>query len=192
MSTTERVVFLRGRKTILRPPTKSDVPLILRWINNPDVRVFLSTVRPITEVGEAAWIESLAQQESEVVLLIETTDRVPIGMMGLHRIDPVHRTAMTGAYIGETAYWGKGYGQDAKMAMLEYAFHTLNLRKINSQTYSFNRRSAEYNMRCGYRIEGRLKRQFFRKGRYYDTILLCVFREWWEPKWKKYRRTGRL
>jgi UDP-4-amino-4,6-dideoxy-N-acetyl-beta-L-altrosamine N-acetyltransferase len=187
-----RIVFLQGRRTRLCLPMIEDAPMIARWLNSPAVREFISTMRPNTVASEVEWIQSLTQQGNEVVLLIETNDGVPIGMMGLHRIDPVHRTATTGAFIGEPSYWGKGYGQDAKMTLLEYAFRTLNLRKISSEVYAFNRRSIAYNRRCGYRVEGRLKRHFFRRGRYHDKVLLCVFREWWDVKWRIWKRTGRL
>lgn len=187
-----RVVFLHGRKTVLRPPCKADVPLLVRWMNDPDVRLFLNGVTPFTEGMETAWVDGLDKRPNDVTLMVETKEGVPIGLMGLHRIDWVSGVATTGAAFGEKAYWGKGYGQDAKMALLEYAFHTLNLRKICSACFAFNRRSAAYNMKCGYRTEGRRKKQFYRKGRYYDEILLCIFREWWEIKWKRYKRTGRL
>lgn len=189
---TNRIVFLRGRKTVLRSPSKADIPNLLRWMNDPDVRVYLSGYMPFTEGMETAWIESLDKQTNDIVLMVETKEGIPIGVMGLHKIRWVDGTATTGAAFGEKAYWGKGYGQDAKMALLEYAFHTLNLRKICSACFAFNSRSAAYNIRCGYRIEGRRKKQSYCKGRYYDEILLCVFREWWEPKWRRYRRDGKL
>ncbi len=187
-----RVVFLRGRKTVLRPVNKTDVPLLVRWMNDPEVRLFLTAVMPFTEGAEIAWVEGLDKRPNDVVLMVETKDGTPIGLMGLHRIDWVSRVATTGAAFGDKAYWGKGFGQDAKMALLGYAFNTLNLRKICSACFAFNGRSAAYNQKCGYRVEGRRRKQFYRRGRYYDEILLCIFREWWEPKWKKYRRTGKL
>ncbi len=61
--------------------------------------------------------------------------------MGIHRINWKDRTATTGAVIGEKAYWDKGYGSEAKMLVLDYAFNMLNLRKICSQVLAFNKRS---------------------------------------------------
>ena len=192
MDRQNRIVFLRGRKTILRPITKADAPLFVRWMNDPDVRLYLQGLMPFTETGELAWIEGLDKRPNDIVLMVETLDGVPIGSMGLHGIEWVNGVASTGAAFGEKKYWGQGYGQDAKMALLHYAFHTLNLRKICSACYAFNRRSAAYNQRCGYRIEGRLRRQVYRRGRYYDLIQLCIFRPWFEAKWKRYQRTGKL
>ena len=35
--------------------------------------------------------------------------------------------------IGEKSYWGKGYGTDAKMVLLDYAFSELGFRMVKSE-----------------------------------------------------------
>lgn len=185
-----RVVFLRGHKVILRPLEKErDLETLRRWINDPDVTQYLLAHRPITPTGEAEWFDQL-EQNDDVVLGMETLDGAFIGTMGLHQISLKDRTATTGALIGEKAYWGQGYGTDAKMTLLDYAFNTLNLRKICSSVLEFNERSLQYNLHCGYQIEGRRRQQFFRNGRYWDEILLGLFREDWEPVWERYCEIG--
>lgn len=185
-----QVVFLKGRKTLLRPLDKErDLEACQRWINDPDVNQYLKIFRPITPTGEAKWFDQLEERE-DIVLAIETLDTKFIGTMGLHKINWKDRVATTGSLIGEKDYWGKGYGTDAKMALLNYAFNTLNLRKICSSVLEFNERSLNYNLRCGYQIEGRRRRQVFKNGRYWDEILLGLFKEEWEPLWKAYRETG--
>jgi RimJ/RimL family protein N-acetyltransferase len=89
--------------------------------------------------------------------------------------------------IGEKEYWGKGYGTEAKMLLLHYAFDTLNLRKICSSVISFNERSHKYSLKCGYKEEGRRKAQLFRDGKYWDEIQLAVFRKDWLLLWKKFQ-----
>ena len=123
-----------------------------------------------------------------VFLIIETKNHRPIGCMGLHKIDWINRTAESGASIGEKKYQNKGYGTDAKMFFLNYAFNTLNLRKINSAAFSFNKRSLAYNGKCGYKIEGVFKRQFFRNGKYHDAIMIAVFKEDFQNIWKRYQK----
>jgi RimJ/RimL family protein N-acetyltransferase len=180
------VVFMRGKKTVLRPVLESDIPLFVRWINDPEIRSFISRVFPITETDEREWINTLHKhKEKEVVLVIEISGR-PIGSMGIHNINWINRTATTGAVIGEKDFWGKGYGTDAKMVLLNYAFNTLNLRKIISRVFAFNQRSLAYSLHCGYRIEGRLPRQHFVNGKYWDEVILGLFKSQWLPYWKRY------
>lgn len=187
------LVFLRGKKTILRPLRKAtDFELCLRWINDPEVNQYLLSYFPVTEKKEKEWFNRLANNPTEIVLGIETLAGKLIGNMALVHINAKDRTALTGALIGEKEYWGKGYGTDAKMTLLNYAFNTLNLRKINSSVYAHNKRSLKYNLKCGYKVEGVRKKQIFRNGKYRDEILLAVFKEDWLPIWNRYQRTGKF
>lgn len=189
----ERVVFLRGENVVLRPLGKSDLPRLLRWINDPEVRHFLEAYLPMSEKDEEDWLENLGKRKpNEILLAIETVDGVHIGNIGLHRIHWRDRTATTGAMIGEKEYWGKGLGTEAKMLLLDYAFNTLNLRKICSQVLAFNKRSAAYSKKCGYVEEGVFREHIFRNGEYHDLINLAVFREGFEQareKWQKKQKS---
>jgi len=176
--TTDRVVFLRGENVVLRPLGKSDLPRLLRWINDPEVRYFLEAFMPMHEGEEEEWLESLSKRKpNDLVLAIETKEGEHIGNIGLHRISWRDRTAVTGALIGEKEYWGKGLGTEAKMLLLDYAFNTLNLRKICSQVLAFNGRSIAYSKKCGYVEEGTFRAHIFRNGEYHDLVNLAVFKK---------------
>ena len=190
----ERIIFLKGNKIILRPICKeTDLPTLLRWINDPEVIQYLTTYLPSMKQNEEEWLDSLPKNRNEnIVLAIETLAGKFIGVMGLHRIDWKNRTAGTGAFIGNKKYWNRGYGTDAKMILLNYAFNTLNLRKIYSGAIAFNKRSIRYSLHCGYKIEGRRRKHFFVQGRYYDEVILAVFKPDWLPIWKKFKATVRI
>jgi RimJ/RimL family protein N-acetyltransferase len=192
MKTKYQVVFLRGKKTILRPVEESDLPLITKWINDRKVTRFLKTRYPVMFSGEKKWFEGLADRKEDVVMVITTLRGKPIGMMGIHRINLIDGTGTTGAFIGEKSYWSKGFGTDAKMQLLEYCFNTLNLRKIMSKVYAFNARSLAYSKHCGYKVEGVLKQHVFREGKYHDVIILSLFKDDWLPYWKKYQKGEKL
>jgi RimJ/RimL family protein N-acetyltransferase len=182
------VIFLRGKKGVtMRPIQESDALLFTRWINGPRVRKYLKGTFPFTESFELEWIRSTSKpSNTSVHLVIEVRGR-PIGVMGVHNIIWQSGTAITGAFIGEPRYWGKGYGTAAKMALLDYAFNTLNLRKIISKVKAFNERSIAYSKKCGYKIEGRLVEQHFVDGKYWDEVILGVFRNDWLALWRKYK-----
>jgi RimJ/RimL family protein N-acetyltransferase len=186
-----RVIFLEGRKVNLRPFSKEDVHSITRWINDPKVRGFISSTFPQTEKQEEDWINKLGSDDKNIVLGIETKDGKLIGIMGIHGINWIYRTCTTGAIIGEKDYWNKGYGTDAKMHLLNYIFNALNLHKVCSSVLSYNKRSLQYSLHCGYKIEGRRKKHVF-KSRYWDLIELGLFKKDWLPIWKKYQKTGKI
>lgn len=185
-------IFIEGKITNLRPLSKEDAPTIARWINDPRVRKFVSATFPKNEQQEEEWINKLASDDKNIVFGIETKDGKFIGLMGIHQINWVYRICTTGAIIGENEYWGKGYGTDAKMHLLDYIFNTLNLHKVCSNVIAFNKRSLRYSLHCGYEIEGCRKRHFFKSGRYYDQIELGLFKKQWLPIWRRYKKTGKV
>lgn len=193
METGKRVIFLKGRKVILRPLNKeTDLEDCQRWINDPEVRLYLTPFMPISKQTEAKWFDGLDEKTDGVTLAIEILDGEFIGIMGLHNINWIGGTAITGALIGEKKYWGKGYGAEAKMLMLDYAFNSLNLRKICSEVMDFNKRSLAYLLKCGYKVEGRRKWQVYRDGKYCDLVLLAVFKKDWLSIWEGYKKTRKI
>lgn len=182
----DAIVFLKGKKTTLRPILEKDIPLLIRWTNDPEIRQYMMTVFPVTENSEREWLVNLGKKsDKDIVLMIEVKGR-PIGVMGVHNINWQNRTATTGTFIGEKILWGKGYGTDAKMTLLNYVFNTLGLRKVMSSVKSFNKRSLSYSLHCGYVREGCLRKQHFVDGKYWDEIVLGIFKDEWLPYWKKY------
>ena len=180
------IVFLRGHKTTLRPALESDIPLLMKWINDPEVRVNLGTQMPKNEADEREFVQGRIKGNN-IILIIEVGGK-PIGTMGLHGIKYPDATATTGAMIGEKEYWGKGFGTDAKMALLDYAFNMLGLRRVKSEAIAFNKRSIAYSLHCGYVLEGVRKKEVFRNGTFHDLVLLAATRKTWLPyfaKWKK-------
>lgn len=188
--TTGRVIFLRGKKVNLRPLRKStDLEQCIIWINDPDVRRYLLIYFPTSAAEEERWFDSHVDNDNQKIFGIETKDGRLIGVMSLNGINFKDGVATTGAYIGSKADRGKGYGVDAKMTLLNYAFNELNLRKICSEVLGFNKRSLKYNEKCGYRQEGVRRRQIFKEGKYHDEILIAVFKEKWLPLWRKWEKS---
>jgi RimJ/RimL family protein N-acetyltransferase len=187
-----RVVFLRGAKTVLRPPSKADSEMFQKWINDPEVRCFLSRSTPTSLEEEEKWIEALQKDKNNMVFVIETHEGTPIGTMSLHGINWIDGVATTGALIGEKDYWGQGYGTDAKMVLLYHVFCNLGLRKICSAALATNPRSIAYSKKVGYHKEGVLKNHTLRDGRYIDHVLLAIFKPEFMKSWRIYKKKHKL
>lgn len=175
-------------------PYRRDARLLLQWVNDPEVRQYLMRFAPVMLEGEEKWLGDMALSSgrmhpiTDAMLLIVAKDtNKRIGTIGLHRIDWRNRHATTGTIIGVKQYWSKGYGTDAKMLLLNWAFNELGLNKVESRVIVFNERSLAYAKRCGYEEVGRLKRHIFRHGEWHDKIILEAHAEQWRPLWKKFQ-----
>lgn len=72
-----------------------------------------------------------------------------IGTIELYDIR--YDTATLGIIIGEKSHWSKGYGPEAIAALLKYAFHDLNLRYINLNTFADNSRAQAAFKKVGFK-----------------------------------------
>ena len=182
------LAFRTGKRVYLRAFKMSDVETLQRWMNDPEITQFLMRVLPVTERDEKEWVENQNKDPKNLVFAIVTIeDNKLIGTIGLHQIDYVNRNAVTGTVIGEKEYWGKGYGTDAKMLLLDLAFNALDLLVILSKVLAFNGRSLAYGKKCGYVEVGRLPEWIRKNGSRHDEILLVVTQERWRPLWDEYQ-----
>lgn len=108
-----------------------------------------------------------------------TKDGTPIGSTSLMRINFHSRFAEVGAGIGEPAYWGGGYGSDAMLLLVEYAFDWLDLRRLWLRTSARNTRAQRQVERCGFRLEGRNRAAEFVDGCFYDNLFYGLLRDEW-------------
>ena len=64
--------------------------------------------------------------------------------------------------------------------MVNFGFSELGLRRISSWCIADNVASARVLERLGFRHEGRLRRNEFFKGRWWDTLLYALLAEEWQ------------
>jgi RimJ/RimL family protein N-acetyltransferase len=101
---------------------------------------------------------------------IETKHGRHIGMIGLHELCPEDRNAELGIMIGEKDFWSRGYGADALMTLLRFAFDNINLHRLKLGVCEFNERAQACCRRCGFLEEGRFREEVYKDGRYWDVV----------------------
>ncbi|GAB2444026.1 GNAT family N-acetyltransferase [Nocardia tengchongensis] len=89
-----------------------------------------------------------------------------------------------GLEIGFTVYtpsvWATAVNPEAKLLLLEYAFDTLRVGRVQLKTDVRNHRSQQAIARLGARYEGTLRRQFRRSdGTVRDSVLFSITAEDW-------------
>ena len=91
-----------------------------------------------------------------------------VGNIGLLRQTDVYcRSAELGYFIGEP-YWNKGITTRAVNLICEYGFSKLDVVRIYSGVFEFNRPSQRVLEKCGFELEAVLKSAVCKKGRIYD------------------------
>jgi len=179
--------MIKGEKVSLREVRRSDIEYFLKWFNDPEVVQYLGTYLPMTEMWEEKWLEGLADRRETntnfVIVALDGDGEIPIGSIGLDKINNKDHSATFGITIGDKNYWNRGYGTEAAQLLVDYGFGQLNLHRINSIVYEFNERSRRMHLRVGFTEEGRMREREYRNGRYWDTVMLGILKEeWWTIK----------
>ncbi len=172
---------LQGEKVRLRAVEEGDLPLIVRWYTDPDVRrwLHLSDRPDVTLESEKENLEKGRENPSNLGLFIETMQGQPIGTLGLINIDRDHGRCELGISIGEKEHWSQGYGSDAIRVALRHAFSELGLRRVWLITDKDNQRGIRCYQKCGFRQEGLLRAHRLRHGQPIDMLIMGVLREEW-------------
>lgn len=165
-----------GTKVRLRALTRSDLPNLVRWRNDPAVSDYL--VRrslPASIEQESDWFERSLSSQDAIRLAIETlAGGEHIGYIVLSGIDWRSRRAELGILIGETRYQNQNYGSDATVALLTYAFKELGLHRVYVEILESNSRSIKMFERIGFQLEGRLREHVYRNGAYHGVLVMAI------------------
>ena len=166
-----------GKLVTLRAVEETDLPHLHRWANDPVTQDAIGELHfPSSMHFHRRWVESLPEDKLNQRFVIDAPGAGPIGLSSIVNIDWRNRHAWHGVVIGDTSHRGKGYGVDAVMATMRFAFEELNLERLDGGMLEYN--SASLAMYCGPRLgwkeEGRKRNFFFRKGRFWDQIVVGV------------------
>ena len=174
--------MLEGKQVRLRAFDAGEVEPNYRWFNDREVTRYLAIGYPVSRAYEAQFLERRASDGNSfangVGLAIEAKESgAYIGNVGIHDPHAEHRTATLGIAIGEKDYWANGYGSDAIVTLLRFAFAQMNLNRVSLHVFDFNERAIACYKKCGFEIEGRLRENYFGEGAYHDVIVMAVLRD---------------
>lgn len=173
-----------GEKVCLRAYKEEDIKVATELVNDAELKKFLTPgiPFPMSLWQEEEWIKSQKDSQSgEFNFAIEDMKtKKYIGGCGLENVNWLARTAVVGIMIGDKNYWGKGYGTDAMKVLLKFIFENMNINKVKLNVFSFNERAIKSYKKCGFKVEGILKDEIFKEGKYYDEVLMAIFKEEFE------------
>ena len=77
--------------------------------------------------------------------------------------------------LGNVDIRGKGYGFDAVMTTMKYAFDEMNLNRLDGSMIEYNKNSINfYCEKLGWKKEGIRRRYFYRRGKYWDQVIVGI------------------
>lgn len=168
------VYKVRGEKCSLAPCRMEDAEKWEQWLNDPAITIPLGDEAYVVTGLESAResIAGIIRHQENVFTIVDNASEEAIGRCLLFGINQVDRCAMLGIFIGEPAYQGKGYGEEALCLLLDYAFNLLNLHNMMLGVFSFNERAIHVYQKIGFQVIGRRRQAREIGGVKYDAILM--------------------
>lgn len=169
--------MIPGGRVTLRPVEERDYPLIHAWQNDPEVWWWMDYERQFS-LEDIAESESRARSEGHP-FIIEAEGR-PIGRIGLNQIRRRDRICSLYLFIGDRSAWKRGYGRDAIMTLLRYAFDRLDLHQVELWSLEGNDRAFRAYEACGFVRDATLRERSFKDGEWFDRVVMSVRRDEFE------------
>lgn len=174
----------------LRPLAESDMPLKVKWYNDPKVRKTL-VVDEVFELDKTiVWFNTLAANETRTDFMVESLDGVSIGITGLIDIDQKNKTAQCYCVIGEKPFWGKGVGTEIHSVLFQWGFETLGIEKIWAHIRTNNPAIYRVVEKLGFKIEGTLRQDKIIDGQRIDLYHIGLLRDEFIPSHIHYEVNG--
>jgi RimJ/RimL family protein N-acetyltransferase len=167
-----------GKLVRLRAPAPDDAPAVAELLADPRVVANLAqwSHGPYSLEKARSWITT--ESPNEIHWAVECiADSAFVGVTGFHAIDHHNRHCGWGIWIGPPDRWGRGYGTEACMLAVEYAFRHLAMEKVCLDVYAGNDRARRCYEKAGFVSEGIKRRHYWRDGQLIDVELMAVFRD---------------
>jgi RimJ/RimL family protein N-acetyltransferase len=166
-------------KTVLRALEPADIKRTLKWHNDPKLyKTMGGTFQHVSQRAEEEWLRArsvLSSRELNLAICV-ARDMRHIGNLYLREVNWTARNGEIQMFIGERGDQGRGYGKDALLQLIAYAFGTLGLERLYLFLMADNARALALYQGCGFVVEGRMKNHAFKDGEFKDVLVmgLCV------------------
>lgn len=165
----------------LRRFSEADVPLKVRWINDPRNNEFLHYDLPLQEEPTLAWLRRVQDVDTRLDLTILWEGR-PVGIIGLLGIDRKNGSAELYITVGEADCRGKGIAGKAMEQLLRLGFG-MGLTRVFLKTETENLPAVRAYEKFGFVREGCLRNELRTPKGFASRYLYAILKEEFEERY---------
>lgn len=168
--------MLKGKKIYLRSVEKRDVNIFYNYSTDKEIRKFDggNMIFPSIEYVMQHFDEIMNVSRKTLSIINEKS--VLVGYLTYKEFEDTANVYTIGITIG-SQFWGRGYGQDAIMVLLDYLFMYRGAQRVELEVVDYNLRAIRCYEKCGFITEGKKRSRYFSQGKYHDTLLMGILRD---------------
>jgi len=172
---------LSGDQVRLRELRTSDAQSLFALLTTQEVARFISPPPSTVEGFEKFIAWTLRQRAAGTYACFAVTLKgfdTAIGIFQVRENEPGFGTAEWGFAIG-SPFWGTGVFEEGAELVLEFAFDTLGVHRLEARCAVKNGRGNGALAKIGAVQEGILRKSFLRNGQYLDQVLYAIVEDDW-------------
>ena len=166
----------------LRPSNATDAESMFTMLSDPESMKYWCD-EPLADIGAAVEVlnkdlESDAQGNSMCwAVTLKGHDKM-IGKCILFQFNDQNRRAEIG-YLLNRKYWRRGLMHQALGAIIDFAFNTLDLHRIEADVDTQNIGSLGLLEKLGFKREGLFRERWFVYNEWQDSVMLGLLKQDW-------------
>jgi ribosomal-protein-alanine N-acetyltransferase len=170
---------LATERTVLRPFTDADAEDLFRLHSDADTLKYWDS-SPWTRPDQATRFlersQRAADEDRAVYVAVDLADEGRfLGWCTFSGWNPDFRTGELG-YCFLPENWGNGYATEAAAALLDWAYATVDLNRVQSEVDTRNPASARVLEKLGFSLEGTLRENCIVDGVVSDSWMYSILR----------------
>jgi len=142
-------------------------PVVMRYINKPPAQTLDDALNFVHLIND------LLNKNEGITWGMSLNGGKLIGTIGLWRLIKEHYRAEIG-YAMLPGYFGKGFMNEAMVAVLEYGFHQLKLHSVEAHVNPENIASAKLLEKNNFVREAYFREDFFYDGKFLDSAVYSL------------------
>ena len=168
-----------GNGIYLRFFSEGDLDRVLAWHNDPELyRTLAGHFRRVSREVEEEWLRHrmTAADEVNMAICLSASDE-HIGNVYLRNVNRLDRNAELHIFIARPDHRGLGYGGAAVKLITRHAFENMGLTRVYLQVLASNSAAIKTYEKCGFAVEGTLRKHVFKNGVFEDMVVMGLCRE---------------
>ncbi len=170
---------IKTERLLLRPFCLYDAKNYFSLATDPEVLHGTDMPHDLDEGAVREWIvghPGYWEQRKELFMLATSLEsREIVGSVSIFTHER-HNKAELGYWIAHHL-WGKGYASEATLAMVTFAFKTMNLYRMEANHLLRNPSSGKVLQKLGFKYEGLFRQSYLKDGIYEDLVYYGLMRE---------------
>jgi ribosomal-protein-alanine N-acetyltransferase len=173
------MTIIKAKGFTLRPLTMQDAKPYFESQQDKDAKKgFMSTPATLAEAKKEIRERLAAMRAKTAETFVIEIDGSYAGFVDLHDLteDPKHAHKAIIGYCTHPAYRGRGLTTRAVKLVTAYAFKKYHLRRLSGWCRTFNKASARVLEKAGYTLEGVMRKNKYKDGKYLDDMVWAKVR----------------